>query len=217
MRKKVMRLEGYEIMLRCKMTVASLRSLDNMTEKEKMLNGMIYDANYNPELIEERIKCKDMCRDYNNLRPSAIEARETLLRELLGEVKEHFLVEQPFYCDYGYNIHLGENFYSNVNMVILDGAPVTFGDNVFVAPNCGFYTAGHPLDPVERNRGLEYARPITIGNNVWIGAGVSVLPGVTIGDNCVIGAGSVVNRDIPAWSLAAGNPCRVIRVIEPEK
>lgn len=212
-----MRLEGYEIMLRCKMTVASLRSLDNMTEKEKMLNGMIYDANYNPELIEERIKCKDMCRDYNNLRPSAIEARETLLRELLGEVKEHFLVEQPFYCDYGYNIHLGENFYSNVNMVILDGAPVTFGDNVFVAPNCGFYTAGHPLDPVERNRGLEYARPITIGNNVWIGAGVSVLPGVTIGDNCVIGAGSVVNRDIPAWSLAAGNPCRVIRVIEPEK
>lgn len=102
-------------------------------------------------------------------------------------------------------------------MVILDGAPVTFGDNVFVAPNCGFYTAGHPLDPVERNRGLEYARPITIGNNVWIGAGVSVLPGVTIGDNCVIGAGSVVNRDIPAWSLAAGNPCRVIRVIEPEK
>lgn len=217
MRKKVMRLEGYEIMLRCKMTVASLRSLDNMTEKEKMLNGMIYDANYNPELIEERIKCKDMCRDYNNLRPSAIEARETLLRELLGGVKEHFLVEQPFYCDYGYNIHLGENFYSNVNMVILDGAPVTFGDNVFVAPNCGFYTAGHPLDPVERNRGLEYARPITIGNNVWIGAGVSVLPGVTIGDNCVIGAGSVVNRDIPAWSLAAGNPCRVIRVIEPEK
>lgn len=188
-----------------------------MTEKEKMLNGMIYDANYNPELIEERIKCKDMCRDYNNLRPSAIEARETLLRELLGGVKEHFLVEQPFYCDYGYNIHLGENFYSNVNMVILDGAPVTFGDNVFVAPNCGFYTAGHPLDPVERNRGLEYARPITIGNNVWIGAGVSVLPGVTIGDNCVIGAGSVVNRDIPAWSLAAGNPCRVIRVIEPEK
>lgn len=178
-----------------------------MTEKEKMLNGMIYDANYNPELIEERIKCKDMCRDYNNLRPSDIEARETLLRELLGDVKEHFLVEQPFYCDYGYNIHLGENFYSNVNMVILDGAPVTFGDNVFVAPNCGFYTAGHPLDPVERNRGLEYARPITIGNNVWIGAGVSVLPGVTIGDNCVIGAGSVVNRDIPAWSLAAGNPC----------
>lgn len=182
-----------------------------------MLNGMIYDANYNPELIEERIKCKDMCRDYNNLRPSDIEARETLLGELLGDVKEHFLVEQPFYCDYGYNIHLGENFYSNVNMVILDGAPVTFGDNVFVAPNCGFYTAGHPLDPVERNRGLEYARPITIGNNVWIGAGVSVLPGVTIGDNCVIGAGSVVNRDIPAWSLAAGNPCRVIRVIEPEK
>lgn len=188
-----------------------------MTEKEKMLKGMIYDANYDPELIKERSWCKEMCHDYNNLRPGDIAGREALLRKLLGEVHEHVLIEQPFYCDYGYNIRLGENFYSNVNMVILDGASVTFGDNVFVAPNCGFYTAGHPLDPDERNRGLEYARPITIGNNVWIGAGVSVLLGVTIGDNCVIGAGSVVNRDIPAWSLAAGNPCRVIKAIEPEK
>lgn len=120
---------------------------------------------------------------------------------------------QPFYCDYGYNIEIGENFYSNVNCVILDGAKVKFGDNVFVAPNCGFYTAGHPLDVKQRTAGLEYAKPITIGNNVWIGAQVCVMPGVTIGDNCVIGGGSVVTKDIPANSLAVGNPCRVIREI----
>ena len=123
------------------------------------------------------------------------------------------LIEQPFYCDYGYNVHVGENFYANYNLVILDEAPVTFGDNVFIAPFCGFYTAGHPLDAAERNRGLEYARPITVGRNVWFGANVTVLPGVTIGDNCVIGAGSVVNKDIPAGTMAAGNPCRVIKSI----
>jgi len=145
--------------------------------------------------------------------PSRIEERKQLLRELLGKTGKDFLIEQPFYCDYGYNINLGENFYSNVNCVILDGAPVTFGDNVFIAPNCGFYTAGHPLDVQQRNQGLEYAKPIHVGNNVWIGAHVSVLPGVTIGDNCVIGAGSVVTKDIPANSLAVGNPCRVIRSI----
>ncbi|MDE5750906.1 MAG: sugar O-acetyltransferase [Duncaniella sp.] len=185
-----------------------------MTEKEKMLAGLIYDANYDPQLIEERMKCKEMIRDYNDMRPRDMDGRTSLLRLLLGTVGENILVEQPFYCDYGYNIHVGENFYSNFNLTILDGAPVTFGDNVFIAPNCGFYTAGHPLDPVERNKGLEYARPIKVGNNVWFGAGVHVLPGVTIGDNCVIGAGSVVNRDIPPCSLAVGNPCRVVKKIE---
>lgn len=108
---------------------------------------------------------------------------------------------------------MGKNFYANFNLVILDEAPVTFGDNVFIAPDCGFYTAGHPINAEERNKGLEYARPITVGDNVWIGAGVRVLPGVTIGDNCVIGAGSVVVRDIPPHSLAAGNPCKVIKPI----
>ncbi len=184
-----------------------------MTEKEKMLAGMIYDANNDPALIEERRRCKELCRDYNTLRPSDIAARENLLRTMLGSVGGSLLIEQPFYCDYGYNIRMGENFYANFNLVILDEAPVTFGHDVFIAPNCGFYTAGHPLDPAERNKGLEYARPITVGNNVWIGAGVSVLPGVTIGDNCVIGAGSVVNRDIPAGTMAAGNPCKVIKTI----
>lgn len=184
------------------------------TEKDKMLRGEIYDANYDPQLIEERMKCKIMCRKYNDLMPDRLEERKALLKTLLGHTGENFYIEQPFYCDYGYNISVGDNFYSNVNLVILDGAKVTFGDNVFIAPDCGFHTAGHPLDVERRNKGLEYARPITVGNNVWIGAGVHVLPGVTIGDNCVIGAGSVVNRDIPANSLAVGNPCRVIRSLE---
>ncbi len=204
----------------CDAYILSLRPkpklLQTMTEKEKMLAGMIYDANYDPALIAERLECKELCRDYNEMRPKDLAGREVLLRRLLGSVKRSILIEQPFYCDYGYNIRVGENFYANHNMVILDGAPVTFGDNVFIAPNCGFYTAGHPLEAAERNKGLEYARPITVGNNVWIGAGVQVLPGVSIGDNCVIGAGSVVNRDIPANSLAAGNPCRVIRAIPAE-
>ena len=184
-----------------------------ITEKEKMLSGMIYDANYDPQLIAERLDCKEMCRDYNDIRPKAIKDRESLLRKILGAVKNNILIEQPFYCDYGYNIRVGENFYANFNLVILDEALVTFGDNVFIAPNCGFYTAGHPVNPIERNKGLEYARPITVGNNVWIGAGVQVLPGVSIGDNCVIGAGSVVVKDIPANSVAVGNPCKVVKSI----
>lgn len=184
-----------------------------MTEKEKMLKGMLYDANYDPQLIEERLECKELCRDYNELRPKDIAGRNALLRKILGAAGDGLLVEQPFYCDYGYNIRVGKNFFANFNLVILDEAPVTFGDNVFVAPNCGFYTAGHPVDAPERNIGLEYARPITVGDDVWIGAGVSVLPGVTIGSNCVIGAGSVVTRDIPSNSIAVGNPCRVIKTI----
>jgi len=188
-----------------------------MTEKEKMMNGMIYDANYDPQLIAERMECKELCRDYNDLRPKETEKRTSLLRRLLGNTKSNILIEQPFYCDYGYNISVGENFYANFNLVILDGAKVTFGDNVFIAPNCGFYTAKHPEDPTERNKGLEYARPITVGNNVWIGANVNVLPGVSIGDNCTIGAGSIVTKDIPANSVAVGNPCRVIRKISENR
>ncbi len=178
-----------------------------------MLAGEIYDANNDPELKTERLRCKETIRDYNDLRPSATEARTALLKGLLGRTGESLLIEQPFYCDYGFNIEVGENFYANFNLVVLDEAKVRFGDNVFIAPNCGFYTAGHPLEASARNKGLEYARPITVGNNVWIGAGVSVLPGVTIGDNCVIGAGSVVTRDIPANMLAFGNPCRPVREI----
>ena len=167
-----------------------------MTEKEKMLAGEIYNANYDEELIKERIEVKDKCFEYNNIKPSNIEGRIKLLKEILGKYKETFYIEQPFICDYGYNIEIGKNFYANHNLVILDGNKVKFGDNVFVAPNCAFYTAGHPLDYKERNKGLEYAKPIKVGNNVWIGGNVTVLPGVSIGDNVVIGAGSVVTKDI---------------------
>ena len=126
---------------------------------------------------------------------------------------QNFWIEQPFLCDYGYNIEIGENFYANYNLIVLDCAKVTIGDNAFIAPNVGIYTAGHPLTAEQRNSGLEYAYPITIGNNVWIGAGVHICPGVTIGDNAVIGAGSVVVKDIPPHALACGVPCKVVRYI----
>ncbi|MFI3286004.1 MAG: sugar O-acetyltransferase [Rikenellaceae bacterium] len=181
-----------------------------MTEKEKMINSELYDAN-NVELVAEREACKELCYDYNHLRPSNSEERNVTMRKLLGNCKGSFTIEPNVWFDYGYNISIGENFYSNHNLVILDGAKVTFGDNVFIAPACGFYTATHPTDAAERNKGLEFAKPITIGNNVWIGGGVTVLPGVEIGDNCVIGAGSVVVKSIPENSIAVGNPCKVIR------
>lgn len=178
-----------------------------------MLRGEIYNANYDKELLAERQVCKELCHHYNHLRPSQTKERSELMRKLLGSCKESFTIEATIWFDYGYNISIGENFYSNHNLVILDAAPVTFGDNVFIAPNCGLYTATHPIDAMQRNEGLEYAKPITIGNNVWIGGGVTILPGVEIGNNCVIGAGSVVVKSIPAASIAVGNPCKVIRSI----
>ena len=184
-----------------------------MSEKEKMLLGEIYDANYDEELMNERIKAKDLCYEYNHLKPSQINERTEIMKKILGKTKDNFLIEQSFECDYGYNIEIGENFYSNHNLVILDANKVVFGDNVFIGPNCGFYTAGHPLDAETRNKGLEYAKPIEVGNNVWIGGNVVVLPGVKIGDNVVIGAGSVVTKNIPSNVLAVGNPCKVIREI----
>lgn len=184
-----------------------------MTEKEKMQAQMLYDANNDEALIQERITCKDMCFMFNQLRPSQTEEQQAIMKKLLGKTKSIFSIVSPFWCDYGYNIEIGENFFANHNCVILDGAKVIFGDNVFIAPDCGFYTAGHPIDTQRRNQGLEYAYPITVGDNVWFGGGVKVLPGVTIGSNVVIGSGSVVTKDIPDGVVAAGNPCRVLRAI----
>ena len=183
-----------------------------MSEKEKMLRGELYLAK-DLKLKKEREKAKELCYDYNNLRPSQFQKRKAQLEKILGKTGEKFFIEQPFICDYGYNIEIGEKFYSNYNLVILDVNKVKFGENVLIGPNCSFYTATHPLEAELRNKGLEYGKPIEVGNNVWIGGNVTVLPGVKIGDNSVIGAGSVVTKDIPEGVLAVGNPCRVVKNI----
>ena len=187
-----------------------------MSEKEKMLNGLLYLADLDPELLEDRNRAKDLCFEFNNLKPSDEENKRKIIKKLFKSVKDNFLIQPSFWCDYGYNIEIGNNFFSNHNLVILDCAPVKFGDNVLIAPNCGFYTAGHPIHPDSRNSGYEYGIPITIGDNVWIGGSTVILPGVTIGNNVVIGAGSVVSKDIPDNKIAVGNPCRVIREITEE-
>ena len=176
----------------------------------------MYDANYDKELAVERVKCQDMCYEYNNLKPSQMNEQYALMKKILGSTKNSFYVTPPFWRDYGYTVKIGENFYSNHNLTLVDGGQITFGDNVFIAPNCVFTTAGHALDTEQRNRGLEFAYPITVGDNVWFGAGVIVLPGVSIGSDTVIGAGSVVTKDIPSGVVAVGNPCRVLRKITPE-
>lgn len=186
-----------------------------MSEKEKMINGKPYIATVE-ELFNERLKAKEMVFFYNSLLPSKIEDRNHIIKNLFGSVKGDFLIEPPFRCDYGYNISIGENFYANYNCTILDCAKVTIGDNVMLAPNVSLFTAGHPIHFELRNKALEYAFPITIGNNVWIGGGVIVNPGITIGDNVVIGSGSVVTKDIPSNVIAAGNPCKVIKDITDE-
>ena len=184
------------------------------SEKEKMLSGEFYFPEKDDLLKKERLAGKSLCYEFNNLHPSKTSERENLIRKIFGKTCNSFLIEQPFICDYGYNIEIGENFYSNHNLTILDCAKVTFGDNVFIAPNVSFYTAEHPIDYETRNKGLEYARPITVGNNVWIGGDVTVLSDVTIGNNVVIGAGSVVTKDVPDNVVVAGNPAKIIRKIE---
>lgn len=187
-----------------------------MTEREKMSAGMLYNSMADKSLLNDRQKAKKLCREYNDADPLDMEKRTEIMSRILGKAGGNFWIEQPFLCDYGYNIEVGENFYANYNLVVLDCAKVTIGDNVFIAPNVGIYTAGHPITADQRNSGLEYAYPITIGSNVWIGAGTHICPGVTIGDNVVIGAGSVVTKDIPPNTVAYGVPCKAVREITDE-
>ncbi len=183
-----------------------------MNQKERMLSGLPYKA-WLDGLSQERLACQEKLGRFNALPPQAREEAAALLKELFGKTGESVHVVPPLYCDYGTNIQVGENFFANYQLTVLDCAAVTIGDNVQIAPNVSIYTAGHPLHPDSRNSGYEYALPITIGDNVWIGGNVVICPGVTIGDCAVIGAGSVVTRDVPPWTVAAGNPCRVLRQI----
>ncbi|MBQ9636319.1 MAG: sugar O-acetyltransferase [Prevotella sp.] len=184
-----------------------------MTEKEKMLAGEVYSA-VDKELIRELNDVREIIHDYNALRPSAHAEKLAILKRLLGRVADdEILVNQPFHCDYGKQISVGRRFFANFNLTILDEARVTIGDDCFIGPNVSIYTACHSTDPVERNTRQEWARPVTIGDNVWIGGSVTILPGVTIGDNVTIGAGSVVVKDIPSNAVAVGNPCRVVRMV----
>ncbi|MFT4005340.1 MAG: sugar O-acetyltransferase [Lacrimispora sp.] len=186
-----------------------------MNQKERMLSGLPYKA-WLDGLSEERMENKKKIHAFNLLGPEEGKRMDELLRMILGKTGEHVYIEQPFRCDYGKNIEVGENFYANYNCTILDVGKVIIGDNVMFAPNVSIYTAGHPLHPDSRNSGYEYGISITIGNNVWIGGNAVINPGVKIGNNVVIGAGSVVTKDIPDNMIAVGNPCRVIREISEE-
>lgn len=186
-----------------------------MNQKERMVAGLPYKA-WLDGLEDERLLCKKKIYQFNLLPPDRRERIPELLRDLLGKAGKDIWIEPPFHCDYGWNIEVGENFFANYNLTILDVGKVTIGDNAQIAPNVSIYTAGHPIHPDSRNSGYEYGIPISIGNNVWIGGNTVILPGVTIGDNVVIGAGSVVTKSIPANMIAAGNPCRVIREIVEE-
>ena len=185
-----------------------------MTEKQKRDNGELYYAGKDSDFLDEVIKAKDLCYEYNQIRPTDFKAQREILEKLLGKIGEDSVIYPPFWCDYGYNIEMGKGCLANHGLTILDGAKVRFGDNVLIGPGCYFHTAGHPIDPDQRKQWLVYTKPITVGNNVWFGAGVHVLPGVTIGDNAVIGAGSIVTKDIPADCVAVGNPCKVVNRVK---
>lgn len=192
-----------------------------MTEREKMLAGRLYDAS-DKELAERRAEAHNLCTDYNRTYETEQAERSKIIEKLLPHAKAGAYIQGPFFCDYGKNITIGENFYANFNFTVLDCCPVEIGDDVFIGPNVSLLTPVHPFRWQERNMrrkadgtayDLEYAKPIKIGRNCWLAGNVTVIGGVTIGEGCVIGAGSVVTRDIPANSLAVGNPCRVIRTI----
>lgn len=186
-----------------------------MTEKEKMLQGKLYIAQ-DEELKQDMLKSRRLTRLFNRTTEEEMKYRQELLKELFESTGNNLYIEPPFHCDYGCHIRIGENFYANYDCIIIDVCKVTIGDNVFFGPRVGIYTAGHPIDAEIRNTNLEFGKPITIGNNVWVGANTVINPGVQIGNNVVIGSGSVVTKDIPDHVVAVGNPCKVLREITLE-
>lgn len=186
---------------------------ERVTEQDKMRAGLWYDANFDPELLALRAEAEELCHRLNQTSPKDVDQLGELFAKLLPRRGNDVTIMTPFHADYGSNCVIGDHTFINHNAYLMDCAKITIGSWCFIGPSCGMYTAVHPLLPAERNKGLEQARPITIGDNVWIGGDVTILPGVTIGDGAVIGAGSVVTRDIPAGVVAVGNPCRVLREI----
>lgn len=182
------------------------------TEKEKMLAGEPYFAG-DDELTAERLRARNLIYTYNNTRPDELREREGILSQLLGKRSKSIFIEPTFRCDYGYNIHVGENFYANFDCVMLDVCKIEIGDNCLLAPGVHIYTATHPLDAIQRTAAVESGNPVTIGHNVWIGGRAIINPGVTIGDNVVVASGSVVVKDVPANVLVAGNPAQIIKKI----
>ncbi len=181
-----------------------------MTEKEKQKNCEEF-WNRDEEISNAKLRARQLSQKLNSIPVDDVAEINRLVSELFAECGKDLVMKPPFYCDFGYNIFAGESVLINYNCVFLDAAPITIGDNCFIGPMCGLYTVNHPLDPERRNEGYVYGRPITLGKNVWLGGGCTILSGVTIGDNSVIGAGSVVTKDIPANVIAAGNPAKIIR------
>ena len=184
--------------------------MDHITRRDQEL-AYISD----PAVMAQQAECRKLLQKLNFMDRSDFAGITAVVKELI-DAPEGAFINPPFYCDYGFHIHVGKNFYANYNCTILDVSKVTIGENCFMAPNVSIYTAGHPIHPDTRNSGYEYGKAVTVGDNVWIGGNTVILPGVTIGSNVVIGAGSVVTKDIPDWCVAAGNPCRVIRKITEE-
>ena len=189
------------------------QEMSGMTNKERRDRGLAYISD--ESVMEEQKGCRKLLQQLNFMDRSDFDGIGAIVKELFG-ASEGAFVNPPFFCDYGKHIEVGKNFFANYNCTILDVAKVKFGDNCMLAPNVSIYTAGHPVHPMARNAMYEYGKEVTVGNNVWIGGSTVILPGVHIGDNVVIGAGSVVTKDIPDWSIAVGNPCRVIRKITDE-
>ncbi len=180
------------------------------SEKEKMLAGELYQA-FGEELFRERQEAKRLCRRFNETTEEQMELRGEVLRQLLGSCGPNAFIEPSFRCDYGYNLHVGENFYANYDLIVLDVCEVRIGKNCMIAPRVSIFTAAHPIDAATRISGLEYGRPVAIGDNVWIGGHAVINPGVTIGNNVVVAAGAVVTKDVPDNVVVAGVPARIIR------
>lgn len=182
----------------------------SQTEKQKMLAGEYYDA-ADSQLVAERLACRQLLHQFNHSDPSQGSERKAILLKLLGSTGEKFYIELPFWCDYGTNIEVGNNFYANFACTFLDVAGIKFGDDVKLGPGVQIYTATHPLDPELRKTGVEYGKSISVGNNVWIGGNAVLCPGISIGDNSVVAAGSVVTKDVPADVVVGGNPAKIIK------